>query len=110
MSNKEADVRGFINIYRKIKLNPVYKDSKAIHLFLHCLLSAQFTDTKGDVGTFVTTSQEIADELGWNTRNTVYKFMKILKNYDLIDYKTSNKNTTIYVKNFSKYQFTKQKK
>lgn len=35
---------------------------------------------------------------------TVDKFMKILKEGSYINYKTSNKDTTIYVPNYSKYQ------
>lgn len=42
--------------------------------------------------------------LVWKTRMTVDKFMKILKEGSYINYKTSNKDTTIYVPNYSKYQ------
>lgn len=101
---READTKGYIKLYRKAMNDPIFKDSKAWHLFTYCLFMASFSDKRGNIGSFTTTMDQIKDDLGWKTRTTVDKFMKILKSGKYIDYKTSNKDTTVYVLNYSKYQ------
>ena len=101
---REVDTKGYVKLYRKAMNDPIFKDSKAWHLFTYCLFNATFDSKYGEVGSFVTTMDQIKDDLGWKTRMTVDKFMKILKEGSYINYKTSNKDTTIYVPNYSKYQ------
>jgi hypothetical protein len=101
---REVDTKGYVKLYRKAMKDPIFKDSKAWHLFTYCLFNATFDSKYGEVGSFVTTMDQIKDDLGWKTRMTVDKFMKILKEGSYINYKTSNKDTTIYVPNYSKYQ------
>ena len=101
---READTKGYIKLYRKAMNDPIFKDSKAWHLFTYCLFMASFSDKRGNIGSFTTTMDQIKDDLGWKTRMTVDKFMKILKSGKYIDYKTSKISTTVYVLNYSKYQ------
>lgn len=101
---KEVDTKGYIKLYRKAMEDPIFKDSKAWHLFTYCLFNANFSSSRGSVGSFTTTMDKIKDDLGWKTRMTVDKFMKILKEDGYINYKTTNKDTTIFVLNYIKYQ------
>lgn len=101
---KEVDTKGYIKLYRKAMDDPIFKDSKAWHLFTYCLFNANFSGRNGEIGTFTTTMDKIKDDLGWKTRMTVDKFMKFLKSENYIDYKTTSRSTIIFVLNYSKYQ------
>lgn len=103
--SKEVDTKGYIKLYRKAMEDPIFKDSKAWHLFTYCLFNAKFSGSKGEIGTFTTTVPTIMRDLGWKTHNTVDKFMKILKDGNYINYSTKNNNTKIYVTKYSNYQF-----
>lgn len=102
---REVNTKGYIKLYRKAMEDPIFKDSKAWHLFTYCLFMANFSDKRGDVGSFTTTVPAIMKDLGWKTHNTVDKFMKILKEEGYISYTTKNNNTKIYVTKYSSYQF-----
>lgn len=102
---READTKGYIKLYRKAMNDPIFKDSKAWHLFMYCLFMASFSDKRGNIGSFTTTVPIIMKDLGWKTHNTVDKFMKILKDGGYINYSTKNNNTKIYVTKYSTYQF-----
>ena len=103
-----SEVRtGYIKVYRKVQDTTVFKDARAWQLFSFCLLSAKFKKDKDlDIGEFKTTQKDIADALN-TTRQSVSKFLEILKKENCIDYYTSNKDTIIRVLNFKKYQSKK---
>ena len=81
---KEVDTKGYIKLYRKAMEDPIFKDSKAWHLFTYCLFNAKFSGSKGEIGTFTTT---------------------VPKDGNYINYSTKNNNTKIYVTKYSNYQF-----
>lgn len=95
---------GYVKVYRKVQETEVFKDARAWQLFSFCLLNVKFKkDRDLDIGEFKTTQKDIADALN-TTRQSVSKFLEILKNNGCIDYYTSNKDTIIRVLNFKKYQ------
>lgn len=100
---REIDTKGYVKLYRKAMKDPIFKDSKAWHLFTYCLFNAYFDDKYGEAGTFTTTQIEIANHLGWGYK-TVIKFMKFLKDNKYIDYQTSSQNTVIKVLNYRKWR------
>lgn len=108
-------MEGYIRLYRKIKENKYWleprKFSKA-EAWIDLLLRAGFKDKElvlGDLvlslkaGQFVTSQIKLAEAWGWN-RETVNKLLKRLKIDKQIDYKTSNKFTTITICNWDRYQ------
>ena len=101
---KEVDTKGYIKLYRKAMEDPIFKDSKAWHLFTYCLFNAKFSGS--EAGTFTTTKKDIAEALEIG-RPALDKFMKILKENKCIDYKIkkgSNGGTEIKIINYKKYQ------
>lgn len=105
---KEVDTKGYIKLYRKAMDDPIFKDSKAWHLFTYCLFNANFSGRNGEIGTFTTTMDKIKDDLGWGSRMTVDKFLKILKKDNYINYITKNNNTRIIVIKYTNYQYVSE--
>lgn len=104
--------QGFIKIHRKIIENPIYRKSELIHLFLHCILNANFKDNKvlynGKTievkrGSFITGRGKLSSELGMNG-NTIYKYLKELEELDYIKVISNNKYSVIEVINYGQYQ------
>lgn len=100
---REVDTKGYVKLYRKAMKDPIFKDSKAWHLFTYCLFNAYFDDKYGEAGTFTTTQIEMRKNLNWDNK-TLKKFMEFLKNKGYIDYKTTPQNTFIKVLNYKKWR------
>ena len=81
----------------------VFKNPLAWQLFSYCLLNAEaWENGETPLGTFETTYPQIINDLKMS-RPTVSKFLKMLKEYGLIDYWNNHQKTTIKVLNFKKY-------
>ena len=99
---------GWIKVYRKLKDWEWYTDANVVHVFLHLLLSANFTDNRrrGEVyknGQIVTSLLMLAAELD-KSYQTILRCIKILTESGAIDTKSTNKKTIITIRNFAKYQ------
>ena len=99
---------GWIKVYRKLKDWEWYTDANVVHVFLHLLLSANFTDNRrrGEVyktGQIVTSLVMLAAELD-KSYPTILRCIKILTESGAIDTKSTNKKTIITIRNFAKYQ------
>lgn len=103
---REVDTKGYVKLYRKAQLDEVFRNPYAWQLFCYCLFNAKFDDKYGEVGTLTTTKTEIAKDLNIS-RISLDKFMKILKENNVISYNSSRGGkgkTEIKVLNYSKYQ------
>lgn len=101
-------IDGFITLHRKIFEWQWYQHPVHSRLFFHCLLKANFkTRKKGRTiikrGSFVTSCQILADELGY-TKKTVLNALRDLELTNELKRKTSNLGTMITICNYSDYQ------
>lgn len=89
----------WIKLYRQLKDHEIMRDSIAVHIFMWILISVDYKTGKMISGRFWASSL-----LGIKPI-TYYKVLKRLaKKYDLVTLSSNNKNTTILVKNWNKYQ------
>ncbi len=105
-------MQGFIKIHRKLIDNPIYKNSELLHLFLHCILKANFKDNEflfnGKLiiikrGSFITGRKELSKELNLS-ESKIYRYQHTLKNLKYINIQAFNKYSIIEVIHFAKYQ------
>ena len=94
---------GWIKLYRKSKDHPLMKDFTAWGVFTWILLSVD-----KDTGEVTTGRFWVSQELGINP-STFYKALRRLeKKYMVVTLISNNKNTTIRVLNWDKYQQKKE--
>jgi hypothetical protein len=105
---------GWIKLHRQLKNSPIYHNSKAVHVWVECLLVAAHEgykiDFRGeerslDVGEFV------FGRIAWSKRlgipeSTLHRWMKSLQRRGMIEVVSADRwRATIYrVVNWSKYQ------
>lgn len=108
---------GFITLHRKIKDNPIWQNSKLVHLFIHLLLSANHEDkdflfngevTKVKRGQLITGRYALAGETEINPR-TIYDLLRTLERLGMITVKSNNKFSLITIVKYSDYQDKKTK-
>lgn len=104
--------RGYIKLWRKLQDSFLYKDSQALHLFIHLLLECNhskreflFNGQKQicDRGQRIIGIDSLSAETGIN-RNKVYRLLKMFENETLIETQKTNRFTLISVKNYELYQ------
>lgn len=103
---------GFIFIHRKLKENPIYNNSVALHVWIECLLRAAHKDTEfyqGRIkislkaGQFVMGRDEFGKTIGQSGSTTWY-WINRFKVDNMIDISTSKKGTVVTIINWVKYQ------
>ena len=99
---------GFVNLYRSIQQWEWYTDNNTKALFLHCLINANYKRNrwKGvdiEVGSFVTSTEKLAAELGL-TRQNVRTSLTKLKSTNEITTKSTNKYIVITIVKWGDYQ------
>ena len=98
----------WVKLYRSLLEWEWYNDSVTKDLFIHCLLKANYQSKvwKGkqiEQGSFVTSSQKLADELGFS-RQQIRRGLDNLISTNEITTKTTNKYTLIKVVKWANYQ------
>jgi len=101
-------MEGYIKTYRSILKWEWYTEPNVMRLFTHCLLKANFQETKwkGNTipcGSFITSRAKLALELDL-TEDQIRYAIECLKSTSEITTKTTNKYTQINVVNWAKYQ------
>jgi len=105
-------MEGWIKLHRKIRNNPIYKNSKALHCWIECLLRANHTREVVYVGRkrivlepgqFITGREKFAEAVNMSP-TTVWFWINSFKVDSMIDIKTTNKYSIISIKNWDKYQ------
>lgn len=100
--------QGYISLHRKLLNWEWFTDINVCHLFIYCLLRANYKPTKWrgfeiDRGEFITSLNHISTDTGLSmqqVRTALYK----LKKSDVITKKQQGTNTLISIKNYTQYQ------
>ena len=101
-------MEGFNKLHKKLTRWEWYKDSNTMRVFIHCLLSANFRDSKVS-GTNVLRGQllagreVLADELGLSISN-VRTSLKKLQSTGELSITSNRRGTIITVNNYDSYQ------
>lgn len=102
----------YIKVFRKLKKNPIYKDSESVHLCLHLLLSANYKPNKflfngKEVtvkrGQLITGRKQISAETGIS-ESTVKRRLKLFEKLGILTIKSTNKFSIITLCNYKHYQ------
>jgi hypothetical protein len=107
-------MNGFISLHRKLLENPIFYKPALLQLFIYCLLKANHKANefifnnemvKIQRGSFITGRKILSSDLRCKEA-TLYRRLQILKDFDYISIKTTNKYSVISVVNYNKYQTT----
>jgi hypothetical protein len=102
----------WIKLYRKLRKNPIYKDSIAVHLFIHLLLTAnhkpnRFIFNEKEImvkrGQLITGRKQLSSYTGIN-ESTVKRRLKLFEKIGILTTKTTNKFSIITICNYKHYQ------
>lgn len=102
----------WIKLYRKFRKNPVYKDSMAVHLFVHLLLAANhkpnrfiFNEKEITVkrGQLITGRKQLSSETGIG-ESTVKRRLKLFEKLGMLTIKPTNKFSILTLCNYKHYQ------
>lgn len=105
-------MEGWIKLHKQFLDWEWFTDINTCHLFLYCLVKANFKDTKwkGIVikrGSFVTSYQSLSEATGLSIRNVRTSLKKLTnKTTSELTHKTTNHYSIITVKNYDKYQLS----
>ncbi len=103
-----SELEGFVVEYRKIMNWEWYTDVNTAHLFRHCILRANYTDTvwrgiEVKRGSFITSLQTLSAETGLTVKQVRIALEKLEKTGEVANQSTS-KYRIITVKNYGYYQ------
>lgn len=99
---------GFIKISRKMLSWGWFKDVNTAHLFMYCLMRANYKDAewkgvKLKRGSFITSLKHMSDETGLTPRQVRTALEHLISTKEVTKY-ASAKNTVIIVNNYDKFQ------
>lgn len=104
--------QGWIKLHRKLRENPIYSNSTAVHCWIECLLRAIHTDNaiflsrqKVELkpGQFCMGREEFGKSVGISG-STAWFWLKRFKLDSMVDIKTSNVGTVVTVLKWKNYQ------
>ena len=103
-----SDKEGFIVLHRKIIDWEWYTDTNTAHLFMHCILRANFKDTtwRGisvKRGSFVTSLETLSAETGLTVKQIRIALQKLINTGEVAN-KSTSKFRIITVNNYDLYQ------
>lgn len=104
-------MKGDIKLHRAITSWEWYKDSNTMRLFIHCLLKAQYEDSKLNGvnikrGSFVTGRDVLANEIGLSVSKVRTSLNKLINTKELRVVEDKKLKGTIFeVVNYDSYQF-----
>ena len=101
-------MKGSIKLHRSIMSWEWYKEPNTMRLFIHCLLKAQYQDSKFKGltikrGSFITGRNVLGQELGL-TPQQVRTILNKLKDTEEINISSTTRGTLIEVVNYESYQ------
>ena len=99
---------GFVKLSRKMISWGWFKDVNTAHLFLYCLMRANYKDTEWRGvrlrrGSFVTSLRNLSEETGLTLQQTRTALEHLISTQEITK-RSSFKNTVIIVNNYDKYQ------
>jgi len=107
---------GWITLHRKLKGSSFYKDSQAVHLWVHLLISANHKECeiirgnkvyKIKRGELLTGRKLLSSETGIN-ESKLQRLLKVFEKCHMIEQQTTNVNRLISVINYDQYQTSEQ--
>lgn len=110
-------VEGYVKIYRKLRDNPIYKNSKAVHIWLECLFRASHKDNSIflkrqkvslKAGQFCMGYREFANSVSLGV-STVHYWFEVLEAERIVERKTSTQGTIVTILNWNDYQNVERK-
>lgn len=108
--------QGYIKIFRTFKNNIFYKNSEAVHLWLHLLFSASYEDNifyynntkiKLKRGQLITGRKKLALETGIS-ESKIFRLLKLFENEHQIEQQKTNKYSIITIVSYNKYNNVEQ--
>lgn len=102
----------YIKLYRQFRQTPYYTESKAVHVWLECLLRASFSIQEKYLrrekielkpGQFVMGREEFGSKIGISG-STVWYWINQFEADSMIDTKKTTKGSIITIRNWEKYQ------
>lgn len=107
----------WIKLYRKLLQSPIFENEKALKIWIWCLLKATHTDRKQLVGLqvvelkngqFIFGRNKASEELKMN-ESTIYKYIKLLEELQMISINSNNKFSVISIEKWEDYQLNEIK-
>lgn len=108
--------QGWVATHRKLKESSFYKDSQAVHLWIHLLISANHRDAqvvRGNKvyevkrGQLLTGRKLLSSETGIN-ESKLQRLLKVFEKCHMIEQQTNNVNRLISILNYDEYQTSEQ--
>jgi len=109
---------GWIKLHRALKHNPIYKESKAVHCWIECLLRANHKEEvvylkrdkiKLDSGMFVMGREEFGKSVGMSG-STAWYWLSRFEADSMVDIKKTTQGSIVTVLNWNHYQRVNSKK
>ncbi|MBO6233229.1 MAG: hypothetical protein J6N78_04140 [Clostridia bacterium] len=109
--------KSYIKLFRKLLQSPIWKNEKALKIWLWCLLKATHIERNQLVGhtivhlekgQFVFGRNSASDELDMK-ESTVYKYIKLLEKLQMISIKSNNKFSVVSIEKWEEYQIEELK-
>lgn len=106
------DNMGWIKLHRKLRDNPIYSNSKALHVWIECLLRASHHETnyflqrqklKLRPGQFCMGREEFGKSIGMSG-STAWFWIKQFEVDSMVDIKKSSKGSIVTIKRWNEYQ------
>jgi len=108
--------RGYVPVWRKLKDSTFYRDSEAVHLWLHILFEAQHTEKKEwykgkeivlQEGQFTTGRKRLASETGIS-ESKIQRLLKKFEKCHMIEQQTNSANRLISIVNYKSHKASEQ--
>ena len=108
--------KGWIAIHRKFMESAIYKDSQAVHLWLHLLLKANHQGNQFiqglkvyevKRGEILTGRKALSSETGIN-ESKIQRLLKLFEKCHMIEQQTNNVNRLISILKYDNYQTSEQ--
>ena len=107
---------GWVSIYRKMQDKSWYRDSEYVHVWLHLILNANYSNKRVWVngqevevkrGQLLTSRIAISDKTGV-TQSKIYRILSRYESEHQIEQQKTNKYTIITIVNYEEYQKSEQ--
>lgn len=102
----------YIKLFRKLLKSPIWDNEKALKIWLWCLLKATHIErvqlvgqrkVNLEKGQFIFGRKKASEELNM-TESTIYKYIKLLEELQMIDIKSNTKFSIISIRKWEEYQ------
>lgn len=110
-------MEGYIKLYRKLLISPVFENEKLLKIFIWCLLKASHKEreqvvgrqvVKLEKGQFIYGRKKASKELKIK-ETTLYDYLKLLENLSIIRVIPNNKYSIVCIEKWELYQIQEEK-